>query len=322
MTIPEKLTRAKSVGIYSPSGSVTYSESETALYEKGLQALSARGYRIKEGEHARTRYYHMAATAKEKAADIHSLFLDPEVGALIPSVGGHTASQVLPHLDLDLIRQHPKIFVGFSDSAVLAAYITCKSNLVTFHSAVDVMFGFSRFGTAESPMQGKGQYTSDRFWEMLEQGRVFSDTYSPWVGLIDGQASGVILGGNIKGVQALVGTPYEPDWDGVILYWEAADPPHVIAQVLTHLRNAGVLNRIAGMIVGKVSHLKENFYAADEVMPVHEFIRYILDGVHIPVVVESDIGHDVENITIPNGCQARLEVQNGAYEFSLVPDVS
>lgn len=317
MIVPGKLAKGKAIGIYSPSASVTCGASRLAQYEKGLQVLRARGYPIKEAAHARGRYHHMAATAEQKASDIHALFTDPEVGAIIPSIGGHTASQVLPHLELGLIRQHPKIFVGFSDSSVLAMYIAHGAGLVTFHSAADVAFGFSRLGELDSPLQGKGHYSAERFFEALEQGVVVPQPFSPWVGLIDGEASGTILGGNIKGVLALVGTPYEPSWDGVILYWESADPPHVIAQVLAHLRNARVLDRIAGMVVGKVAHLKETFYSTDEIMPVHDFIRYVLRGVSIPVAVECDIGHDVENITIPNGCQAHLEVKGGFCKLSL-----
>jgi len=318
MIIPKQLTKGDIIGIYSPSGSVTYNPNETAMYESGLKALQHRGYQIKEGNFARHRYYHMSAPAKDKAADIHDLFKDPEVVAIIPSVGGHTASQILPYLDLDLIQKHPKIFVGFSDSAVLGMYIAAQTGLITYHSAVDVMFGFSRFGTSDCPMQNKGQYTTDCFWEMLEQGQVFSDKFSPWVAISDGECSGTILGGNLKGIQALIGTPFEPNWDGVILYWEAADAPHVIAQTLAHLKNAKVLNRIAGMVVGKVSHLKETFYAADEVMPVHEFIRYLMEGIDIPIIAECDIGHDVENITIPNGCPAHLEVKNGDCKLSFL----
>jgi len=88
----------------------------------------------------------------------------------------------------------------------------------------------------------------------------------------------------------------------------------VMAQVLAHLRNARVFEKISGMIVGKIAHLKETFYGQDEIMPIHNFIPYILDNPRLPVIVEADFGHDVENITIPNGSSADLTSdKNGCY---------
>lgn len=310
MIKPDLLTKGDVIGVYSPSGSVSYNSTRLTLYEQGLAAISKLGYQIKESEHARGRFYHMAASAKEKAKDINTLFRDPGVSALIPSIGGHTASQVLPYLDIDTIRENPKPFVGFSDSALLAIYITEKTDLITFHSAVDVTFNFSRFGTDDSPMQGQGEFTAHSFWQILEEGRPSDRFFSPWKCLQPGECVGTLIGGNLKGVMALVGTSFEPNWKNKILYWEAVDPPHVIAQALVHLRNAGVFEQIKGMVVGKVSHLKETFYGQDEIMPIHDFIRYILDNPLLPVIVEADIGHDVENITIPNGCEARLSSDN------------
>lgn len=315
--IPQKLSPGQTVGVYSPSGSIAYSESETALYERGLDALRRHGYRIKEGAHTRGRFYHMAGTAEEKASDIHALFADPEVAALLPSVGGHTASQILPFLDLDLIRRHPKPFVAFSDSAVLAAYIAEHTGIVTYHTAADVMFGFGRFGTDECPMQAQGAYTEEQMWNALEQHKPFSGPFSAWQALRQGEASGMLLGGNLKGIQALLGTPFAPNWSGKILYWEAADPPHVVAQVLAHLRNAGIFEQISGMVVGKVQHLKETFYAPDEIMPIHKFIDYIVDRPSLPIIVEADIGHDIENITVPNGCLARMSADDAGCSLEI-----
>lgn len=318
MKFPPKLIKGQTIGIYSPSGSITYSAQETNLYQRGINAIVGRGYSIKEARFAKHRFYHMSAPAKDKADDIHSLFLDPDVSALLPSVGGHTASQILSYLDLDIIRANPKVFVGFSDSAVLAMYIADRTGLVTFHSAVDVMFGFSRFGSDDCPMQDRGAYTTKCLWDLLEQGKVFQKPFSNWLGLRQGEASGTLLGGNLKGIQALLGTPYEPNWTGKILYWEAADPPYVMAQVLTHLKNAQVFEKISGMVVGKVAHLKETFYAQDEIMPIHEFIKYIVGEKYIPIIVEADFGHDIENIIIPNGCQATLWVEEeGNYSFKI-----
>lgn len=317
MIFPKKLQKGETIGIYSPSGSVISAPEETELYEKGVQALINAGYKVKEAPHARSRFYHMSATAKEKAEDIHSLFIDKEVRAIFPSVGGHTASQILPYLDLDLIKSNPKIFIGFSDSALLALYISEKIGMITFHSAVDLMFGFSRFNTIECSMQDKGNYTTKCLWNMLENAAPFKQPYSKWVSIKNGKVSGRLIGGNIKGIQALIGTPFEPDWRGKILYWEAADSPHVMAQVLAHLNNARIFDKIEGLIIGKIGHLKENFYGPDEIMPIHDFTKYLLNDKNLPIVAEADFGHDVENITIPNGCMAILQVDTESCKLTI-----
>lgn len=316
MIFPESLKKGQTIGVYSPSGSIGTDPVYVKLYEDGVQALINAGYKVKEARNTHSVFFHMSATAKDKANDIHELFADPAVKAIIPSVGGHTASQILPFIDISLIKSNPKIFVGFSDSALLASYISERANLVTFHSAVDLMFGFSRFNKDDCPMQNKGNYTQNTFLNMIENMKPFNKPYSNWSSLKNGSAEGILIGGNIKGIQALLGTPYEPNWKGKILYWEAADAPHVIAQGLAHLNNAGVFDKINGLIVGKVSHLKETFYDADEIMPVNDFILYLLESKNIPIITEVDLGHDVENITLPNGCSATMNVSN--HEYSLI----
>jgi muramoyltetrapeptide carboxypeptidase len=297
---------ADAIGVYSPSGTVIATSSDTQLYERGLAAIRKELFEVIESKHARSQFHHMSGTGRQKATDIHDLFLDKRVGALVPSVGGHTASQILPYLDLEIIRTNPKVFIGFSDSSMLAAYIADRTGLVTYHSAVDVMFGFSRFGTPDSPMSDQGKHTASRLWSALKEGRFDTQPLTDWTSLVPGECEGTLLGGNLHSLEQMIGTPYEPDWSGKIMFWEAGDAPHKIGQMLSHFSNAGILRKIRGMLIGKVSHLKEDFYGANEIMPTFQLIKYLLEGHSFPVVVDADIGHDVENLTLPNGRTAQL----------------
>ncbi len=317
MMIPNKLQKGQVIGCYSPSASLEADRTRVMLFNRGIKKLQDFGFRIKEGNCTRKQYFHMSASAQERAAEIHDLFLNPEVSAVFPTIGGHCASQILPYLDTNIIRENPKIFVSFSDSALLGMYITSKTGLITYHSAVDIVFGFSRFGTEECPMQNNGLYTQQNLLATLEHRQPSIKPFSTWIGLKNGEARGKLIGGNIKGINSLIGTPFEPDWENTILYWEAKDSLHVIAQALTQLKNSGVLNYVSGMIVGKVATNKEIFYRKEEIMPIHDFIKYTLEGINIPVAVEADIGHDIENITIPNGCNGHLNIENGKAFFSI-----
>lgn len=313
---PELLMPGNTVGIYSPSGSVNYS-SRMDLFTTGIQKLKSYGFEVTEAPHTRSRFFHMAATGEDKASDIHLLFANSDVRAIFPSVGGHTATQLLPYLNLSVVEANPKIFIGFSDSAIIAAYISDRTSLITFHSAVDITFGFSRFGTDESPMSGHGSYTVENLWRMVCYGQSFTHPYSEWAPINDGDAEGTLIGGNLTGLISVLGTPYELDWNRKILYWEAVDPPHVMARSLTQLKNAGVFEKIAGMVIGKVSHLRETFYGEDEIMHILEFVRYSVGKTNIPILAEVDFGHDVENLMMPNGAAVYLSVNKNNYELKI-----
>lgn len=316
--IPERLKKGQIIGCYSPSASLVADQSRIDLFKKGVENIKCAGFGVKEGKCTHTNYHHMSANAKLRAEEIHELFLDKEVAAIFPTIGGHVASQVLKYIDVNLIKENPKIFLGFSDSSLLASYITEKTGLVTFHSGCDLTFGFGRLGSKENPMQKRGKFSVDDLWNALINGNFLNNRMTNWTTVITGESKGTLIGGNIKGIQALLGTPYEPDWRGKILYWEAMDQPHVIMQSFTHLVNAGIINKISGLIVGKISHLKDNFYKEKEEMKIVDFIKYLVGDTKIPIVVDADIGHDVENITVPNGLLVSLKVTNYKIELNLI----
>lgn len=300
------------VGIYSPSGSVVYSESDLALYERGLEKLKSLGLKIFEADHVRSRLFHMASDGKSKAADLEQLFLNDSVDVILPSVGGHTASQILPHLNFESIQTHPKIFISFSDSSLLGMLISEQTGMVTYHSAVDVMFGFGAFDTDDCKMEAKGEYTQKCFCDALFKGKLNQEPFSKWSVLKPGSAEGVILGGNTNSIEALLGTPYEPDWNGKILFFEGCDALRNFYRTITHFSNAGIFSRISGLLIGNTSRLSEDFYAKDEIMPVDEMLGYLLGDFDIPIIYNANIGHDVENLVVPMGAKAILTAENDA----------
>jgi muramoyltetrapeptide carboxypeptidase len=304
------------IGIYSPSGSVVYSDSDTALYERGLEKLKSLGFSIFEANNVRGRLSHMSADGKAKAADVEQLFLDDSVSIILPSVGGHTASQMLPYLNLDAIVKHPKTFISFSDSSLLGMLISERTGMITYHSAVDVMFGFGVFETDDCKMENKGRYTLSCLLDALFEGSFNPEPFSKWSVLNSGTAEGTIIGGNINSIESLLGTPYEPDWHGKILFFESCDALRNLYRTITHISNAGILNKISGLLIGNTSRLMEDFYAKDEIMPIDDMLRYLLSDFDIPIVYNANIGHDVENIVVPMGAAATLSAENGVGKVS------
>ena len=248
-------------------------------------------------------WHHASARPEVRVADLRELLEDATVDIILPSIGGHVAAQLLPLLDFDAIAASGKALFGFSDNSILPLVTTSRTGACTFHTACDVTFGFGRFSDTDYSL------TQESFRQAVREHRFDLSGSGRWHPVQPGEASGVLLGGNLKGLTFLVGTPWWPDWRGKIMFWESADPQHAVVQHLVHLANAGAFTELAGMIIGRASMLKENFYRPGQVIPIETVLLELL-GLRgrFPIVIEADIGHDVDNVTFPLGATAHLHV--------------
>lgn len=299
---PAPLSDGATIGIISPSGPVR----DRAQFQKGINYLKQRGYRIHLGEHALERTFHMSAPGKAKAEDLNAMFADPSVQAIFPSVGGHTANQVIEHLDFELIKENPKILIGFSDTSVVINAIYARTGLVSLHDSVDIMFGVGRFG--DESLATRGDYTAEYLFRVLRStdplGRI--EPLTEWRCLKKGTGTGHALGGNLSTIRALIGTNYEPNWFGAILFLEDRAEPHQWDQQLGHLRLAGVLSKLAALVVGKVENKPEQFYK-ENFEPLPDIVSRHCVGYDFPILYAADFGHDVENFPLLLGVQTRVD---------------
>jgi muramoyltetrapeptide carboxypeptidase len=306
---PEFLAPGDTIGVYSPSSGI-----ETELrdnYERGKRLLLERGYRVREAEHTFSWQAHYSAEGQTKVEDFLSLLLDHNVKAILPTLGGTTAHQMLPHLPWSEIPNHPKMIFGFSDNSLQCNVITDRIGLVTFHGHSDVVFGLGDLGDEEKmrTFATKGSYTREMFFDTLEgrlrPGEVRKATN--WRVLRTGQAEGRLLGGNLDVLDIVRGTPYEFEWKEKILFWEAAYIElHRVDLLLAGLAMTGALANIRGMIVGKGTNLSEQFFAQKH-ESLDEIILRHCDPFDFPILVDADIGHDMECCMLPVGAQARIE---------------
>ena len=308
--IPKSIKAGNTIGIVSPSGPVR----DLLQFQKGADYLIRKGYNLKIGEHALGRVYHMSAYGKEKAADINAMFEDRSVNAIFPSVGGHTANQVVEYLNFEAIRQNPKIIVGFSDNSLLLNAIYAKTKLITLHSLADVMFGLGEFGSKK--LQTGGKYTEEYLIKALESGEVLGKVapLTKWECLKEGIGTGIALGGNLSTLRALIGTKYEPDWNGAVLFLEDRAEPHVWDQQLGHLRLCGLLSKLEGLVIGKVDTKPEQFYK-ENYQDIRGIVTRHCEGYNFPIIYGADFGHDVENFTIPIGSKVKIDAKNLEIEF-------
>ncbi len=294
---PSKLSKGDTIGIVTPSEPIT--EEKLSRYEKGIDELKVRGFRIKVGEYALgNKDNYVASSDSERAEDINRMFKDPEVKAILCTTGGYNSNGVLPHLDYQAIAKNPKIFVGLSDPTAIINAIHKKTGLVTFHGP-SVM---SDYGKGIQP------YTEESFNLTVMNIDCIGDIkpFSEWEVLKDGKARGKLIGGNLSTLQLLIGTEYEPEWNGAILFWEDIGvEPHNLENKLLQFKQAGILDRIAGMIVGRCVDCEEKSYKRP--LTIQQVVKKTCEEYSFPIIYNVDLGHTREKITIPIGLEALID---------------
>ena len=300
---PQKLKAGDVVGVISPSTPVFSRKALT----RGLKTLESLGLKPKLGPKAlAVQGNYMAGTKEDRLYDLHSMFADDEVKAIFCTGGGYAAIQLLPDIDWELIKRNPKILMGFSDITTLLAAIYEKTGLITFHGPT--IEGFN-------PDTKGGKYTFKNFKNTVMKGEVGElKSYTEWKVLKPGRDEGDLIGGNLNIITSLLGTPYEPKWDGKILFWEEVNETiETIDNFLWRLRVAKVFKKIEGMVVGKITSLQpiedetEKWANMDKPPLIEDIILKATEGFNFPILYGADFGHDVPSLTLPVGTKALLD---------------
>ena len=257
-----------------------------------------------------------AGQPQERADDINRMFSKLDIDAIICARGGYGANRVLPFLNYDLIRDNPKIFMGFSDITAYLTSITQKTGLVTFHSPMLVSykkrFVNYNFRTMEQVLNGKPDLKIE-----------YPKSLSPKI-LKPGSAIGPLWGGNMTLLINRLGTSDHMDTDGVILFIEDLDEYlYAFERMLIHMRTAGMLNNIAGLIIGELHEFKDQEVAFGR--DTNQIVMDICGGLDIPIISNFPCGHGTYQATLPISIPVELNA-NGQkphlklLEPAVVPD--
>lgn len=321
-----RLRSGDTIGIVSPSFGAA------GLFphrlEQGIRQVEAMGFHARLAPHARGVHSgYLSGSAEQRAQDLHELFLDPEVSAIVTAIGGDHANQLLPLLDFDLVRTHPKIFMGYSDNTVLHLAFWRAAGLVTFSGPALItefaeqprMFAYTErylrralcraepVGEIEPAKEWTDEFLDWQQQKDLERPRILNPSPG-WSWLKPGEAQGPLLGGCLESLDHLRGTPFWPDWRGAIFFFETSEekpPPERVDSILMDYENMGVLAQIAGMIVGRPIG-----YSHAEKRQLDEVIRERTAKFSFPVITGMDFGHTAPQFTLPLGCQARIDGRN------------
>lgn len=304
------LEKGHTIGVISPaSPSATRSE-----IPRAVEYIEALGYRVVLGKNVNKCHGFTAASEEERADDLNEMFRRDDVDAIFVTQGGYGSAQIIDRIDYDAIARNPKIFTGFSDLTSLHLAIGRFAGLVTFHGP-----GMSRFNT-----QDLTDYTKEYFFKAVSQtspvGEIPLADPKKWAYTIaPGSAEGILTGGNLTLMCASLGTRYEIDTTGKILLLEEVETePWIIDHSLSHLRNAGKLKDVAGVVIGECKDcvprkLDPGFYSD---VSAEEVFEYYLKDLGVPVLYGLPLGHTEDLATLPMGVAARLDA--GRKEFEIL----
>lgn len=302
---PARLRAGMTVGLCSPASNAPEDES----IEAAADFLRSLDFRVKPARHLFERNQYLAGTDTERAADLNALFRDDDVDAVWCLRGGYGTMRILPALDFEAIRRNPKALIGYSD-------ITALHNAVLKHAGV---------GTIHGPIAGANftDYTYDQYRRVLVEPRApvriaepppfdggpgIVDRTNRVTTLVGGRAEGPLIGGNLTLLVHLLGTPYEPDFRGAILFVEDVyEAPYSIDRMLTHLWLAGRLQQCAGIAFGMFTDaaVDGNSFSVEQVL------RDRIAPLEIPCVRGLMIGHVADQTFVPMGARARLDADTG-----------
>jgi len=282
---PAPLRRGDGIGVAAPAGAV-----DEASLEAGVRVLESAGFRVRVGAAVRKKSGFLAGSDSERAADLHEMFCDPEVKAIVAARGGYGSGRLLPLLDPAVVREHPKIFVGHSDITFLLSDFVQRAGLVTFHGPLIT-------GLQQRPA------ATEHLLTMLTGERIGWNEAAQEV-VQPGTAEGPLAGGCLSVVVATLGTPYAVQTDGCLLFLEDVnEKPYRIDRMLTHMRQAGVLDHVAGVIFGEMSGCVAAEY---ERVSVRDVIAEAFADAPYPVAFGLSSGHGAGTLTLPLGVRARL----------------
>ncbi len=285
MIKPKPLKENCTIGIVSPS----YWLDEKNL-NKTAKFFQDIGYNIDIGSSNNLKWGPFAGTPQKRADDLHRMFADPDIDAIMCARGGYGANRVLPLLDYDLIQQNPKIFIGYSDITAYLTSITQKTNLVTFHGPMLTTYKKSwinyNYDLMKRVLTGENNINIDPP-ESLKT-RI----------LKDGTAFGPLWGGNMSLLINRLGTSDALNTNGVILFLEDIDEYlYSFERMLVQMRTSGMFDQINGLIVGELEDIRDQEVRFGR--NTDEIILDICGDLDIPIVSNFPCGHGKYQATLP-----------------------
>lgn len=265
---------------------------------RGVARLEARGYRVRLGRHVEARDGHLAGPDEARLEDLHGMFADREVRAVWCARGGSGAIRLLPRLDWDLLRAHPKPFLGYSDITVLALGMLARVGLPSFFAPM----------VATELGRGCSEECLDLALELVSsvepRGLLADSRCAHAEVLVEGEAEGRLVGGTLSLAAATIGTDCRPDTRGAILFLEdTGESPAQVERYMRQFALAGLLDEVSGFLIGVARWDGD----PERYLPLARVYGDVLRPFGRPALFNWPLGHLPSPMTLPLGRRARLD---------------
>lgn len=303
LILPRALGAGSTIAIVAPA-----SGSTTSDINSGVARLRSLGFNVKKSDHLTKGFGYLAARDEVRASEFMKYVRDPEVDCIMAVRGGYGCMRILPMLDFEEIRANPKVIIGYSDITALVNAVYQKSGMIAFHGPVATS-GFDAYSTDSfrrvlMQPEPAGEFEeSDQF-----RGSSFAEARASTI--VPGRATGRLVGGNLSLVSDMMGTPYEIDMTGKILFLEEiAEEPYRVDRMLTQLVLSGQLARCAGIALGRFTKCEAPRRGGEfrVSLSLEQVIRNTVEPLGIPTVYGLSIGHISKKLTVPIGGEAVLD---------------
>lgn len=297
---PRALNQGDSIGVIAPA-SPCYEKDKIQL---GIRALEEMGFRVKLGRSCLSRYGYLAGQDVIRAYDINDMFKDDTIDGIICLRGGYGTPRILNKIDYEIIRKNPKVYVGYSDITATHIAINQLSGLVTFHGpmvTVEMADEFDDFSKKSLLDFIMGDEDNKRLRN--PKGENVSCFYG-------GRCEGTLIGGNLTLICATIGTAYEIDTKGKVLFIEdTKEEPYKIDRMLTQLNLAGKLEDCEGIIIGDWNECTAEH--PNKSLSLEQVLEDIIRPLKKPTIYNFRAGHCKPQITLPMGVRVFMDAYKG-----------
>ncbi|MBU3191729.1 LD-carboxypeptidase [Clostridium bowmanii] len=299
MIKPKALKIGDTIGLVAPSSALRQADG----LEKSISVLEEQGFIVVIGESCGKKYGYLSGSDELRAKDINRMFEDNTIDAVFCLKGGYGTPRILDKLDYDMIKENPKIFIGYSDITAIHIVLNQKCDLITFHgpmAASDMLGDFDEFS--------KKSYLN-AITSINPLGEIDNPIGFEIKSMVPGVASGKIVGGNLSLIASTIGTPYEIDTLGKILFLEDVDEfTYSVDRMLTQLRLSGKLEDCVGIILGNFTNCLPQYEDFDHTLM--EVFNDIILKAKKPTIYNFMAGHCSPKITIPLGAEVLLDADS------------
>jgi muramoyltetrapeptide carboxypeptidase len=294
---PPPLAPGDRIGVAAPAGPF-----DREKFEAGLNVLRRWGLVPVLGRHVAARKGFLAGEDRERAADLGAFLGDPELKALICARGGYGCLRLLPLMEEIGLNGQAKWLIGFSDVTALHLYLHARAGWVSLH------------GPMVTTLAKADEASREHLWSLLSGTVAIPLRYALDEGLVPGVAEGRMIGGNLATLCHLLGTPYQPDFNGCLLFLEeVGEAPYRVDRMLTQMALAGCFDGLAGVVLGQ-------FSGCGSWEEIRDIAIERLAPYGMPMAAGLAAGHGARNLALPLGLRASLDVRKRSlvYEQAVV----